>query len=80
MERSLKEEGYDAAADEVLMLKQRLTNSLLTDMDKHKDDIVNDLELAILSREFPNRLLYYRNAMRDPQIQETVKILKNFDL
>ena len=44
MERSLKEEGYDAAADEVLMLKQRLTNSLLTDMDKHKDEFNKHVE------------------------------------
>lgn len=76
----MKEEGYDAAAEEVEMLKQRLKSSLLSDMDRHKQDIVNDIELALLSREFPNRLLFYRNAMRDQQVQAAIDILKNKDI
>jgi carboxyl-terminal processing protease len=76
LERSLKAEGFDAAVDEVEMLKTRLIGSIIADMDRHKDDIVNDIELAILSREFPNRLLFYRNLQHDPQVIEAVKVLQ----
>ena len=38
------------------------------DMEKNKEQIMNDLELTILSREFPDRLLLFKNVIRDPQV------------
>lgn len=74
LERTLQAQGFDSVADEVDTIRARLLVSLLADLSKHREDVLDDIELALLSREFPDRLLFYRNVLRDPQVQAAVKI------
>jgi hypothetical protein len=39
--------------------------------------VINDIEITILSRELPDRLLLFRNVITDPQVGKAVDILKS---
>lgn len=44
-------------------------------MEENKQQVSNSLELALLSREFPDRLLLYRAIKDDPQIDAARKLM-----
>lgn len=82
LEMTLKNEGYENTSldDDIKLLKSHVQDSVLKDMDLHKSDIIDEVELFLLSREFPDRLLFYRNIVRDPQVEETFKMFQRDDL
>ena len=38
--------------------------------------MIDDIEITILSRELPDRLLLFRNIVHDPQVSVAVTVLK----
>lgn len=43
----------------------------------YREFVINDIEITILSRELPDRLLLFRNVITDPQVGKAVDILKS---
>lgn len=41
-----------------------------------REQIVDDIEITILSRELPDRLLLFRNIVHDPQVGAAVAVLR----
>lgn len=77
LEKSLADAGLKDVAGDVQALKQRAKDAILRDMDAHKAEIMNDLELVLLSRELPDRLVLQRNMAQDAQVKAAVQILAN---
>lgn len=42
-----------------------------------RDQIMDDIEITILSRELPDRLLLFRNIVHDPQVGAAVSVLRD---
>ena len=42
----------------------------------YREQVIDDIEITILSRELPDRLLLFRNIVHDPQVSVAVKVLK----
>lgn len=70
LEKTLTDEGYESTAikTQLNQLKSQIKASVLSDMETHKAELLNDIEIALLSRELPNRLLNYRIVMNDLQV------------
>ena len=49
-------------------MKSKVGKSILDDVDKHRSFIYDSIELSLLSRELPDRLLMYRAVVTDPQV------------
>lgn len=62
-------------ADEVKALQPRIATAVVADMDAHRASIVDSLELALLSREVPDRLLLYKSILADPQVEVAKNVL-----
>ena len=41
-----------------------------------REQIIDDIEITILSRELPDRLLLFRNIVHDPQVGAAVAVLR----
>lgn len=75
LEKSLSSAGLQGALGELSAVKAKMKELVLRDMDAHRNDISRDLELSLLARELPDRLLIQKNAMEDPQISAAAKLL-----
>ena len=42
----------------------------------YREQVIDDIEITILSRELPDRLLLFRNIVHDPQVNVAVGVLK----
>ena len=49
-------------------MKNKVGKSILDDVDKYRSFIYDSIELSLLSRELPDRLLMYRAVVTDPQV------------
>ena len=49
-------------------MKSKVGKSILDEVDKHRSFIYDSIELSLLSRELPDRLLMYRAVVTDPQV------------
>jgi carboxyl-terminal processing protease len=75
LELSLTNAGLGDMVGTVESIKMRIKESVLRDVDAHRREILNDLELSLLSRELPNRLLLQKNILQDVQVQAAVDLL-----
>ena len=75
LEKALHEEGLEKAEEEFKHLRPQIGRNLLAEMDKHRAFISDSLELTLLSRELPDRLLVYRAIVSDPQVEVARKLL-----
>lgn len=75
LEKALHEEGLEKAEEGFKNLRPQIGRNLLAEMDKHRAFISDSLELTLLSRELPDRLLVYRAIVSDPQVEEARKLL-----
>lgn len=67
--------GFDQLSKELENVKRDIVRSVLSDIDKHRQFIYDSLELTMLSRELPDRLLLYRAVVADPQVEVARKVL-----
>ena len=75
--QALRAEGLEKASQEVEALIPRLEGiDLLDNMEANNAQITTSLEIALLSREFPDRLLLREAIKEDPQIIAAVDVLK----
>lgn len=72
--------GPKSLADQVDTLRPSIEKSILQDMDAHKKEIVDDIQMGLLSRELPDRLLLYRAVTADQQVLEVTKFLREGSL
>eukprot|EP01039_Chlorochromonas_danica_P001705 gene1705-1863_t len=56
--------------------KAALVQDLIADISYHRKVVEADLELAVLSKELPDRLLIYRSVIADPQINTAAQLLR----
>mmetsp|Transcript_19059 Transcript_19059/g.18390 ORF Transcript_19059/g.18390 Transcript_19059/m.18390 type:complete len:1062 (-) Transcript_19059:391-3576(-) len=77
LERDLTSDGLESVADSIELLRPKIKQSIIADMDKNREFVINDIEITILSRELPDRLLLFRNVITDPQVGKAVDILKS---
>lgn len=75
LEIALTESGLDSATSKVEELRRGIKDSISKDMVASKDLIVEDLEIGILSRELPDRLLMYKAVSKDPQVAAAKALL-----
>jgi carboxyl-terminal processing protease len=75
LEKEVRESGLTSVAKELSNAKALIGKGLLEDMDNNKDYVVDSIELSLLSRELPDRLLLYRNAVTDPQVDIARRVL-----
>lgn len=69
--------GLDGAAKEVDKLRSIVETELLTDLELNKKYIKEDLDFAVASRAFPDRLLVQRTVVADPQVLAAMEAIKN---
>jgi hypothetical protein len=78
LEASLKANGLDEQGLGLTRdLRNRISQGILSNMDSVKENIADGLEVTLLSRELPDRLLIWRAVTDDQQVLEAAKILKN---
>lgn len=77
LKASLSKAGLQGAADNVEGVRGRIRESVLRDLDLHRTEITNDMELSLLSRELPDRLLLQTNVVRDSQVKAAADLLKD---
>lgn len=77
LEKSLSSAGLREALPSVDTLRSRITASILRDLEVHRAEITNDLELALYSRELPDRLLLQRNALQDAQVRAALNLIRD---
>lgn len=77
LERSLSSAGLRETLPSVDTLRARITASVLRDLEVHRSEITNDLELALYSRELPDRLLLQKNALQDAQVRAAVELSRD---
>jgi hypothetical protein len=65
--------------DGIEQLRPKIKEGIMSDMDKNKEAIVDDIELAILSRELPDRLLLFKNIVKDPQVRVAAALVRGDD-
>lgn len=75
LEKALRDEGLLQAEEGLKNLRPQIGRNLLAEMDKHREFISDSLELTLLSRELPDRLLVYRAIVSDPQVEVARKLL-----
>jgi len=75
LEKVLHDEGLEKAEEGFKSLRLQIGRNLLAEMDKHRAFISDSLELTLLSRELPDRLLVYRAIVSDPQVEVARKLL-----
>ena len=76
LEQSLKEAGLSDVLSGVEQLRPRIKEAILADMDHNKKFIIDGLELAILNKELPDRLVIYHTVVQDPQVHAAVRLLR----
>jgi hypothetical protein len=76
LEKIVKEVGLNKFAESVESIRPRLKQSILEDMDRRRKDIVDEIEMAMLSRELPDRLLLYRAIKQDTHVQAALDFIK----
>jgi hypothetical protein len=62
LEKEIRDEGFETIATDLKFIQDRVKESIYKDMDLNKDVIVDDIEMALYSRELPDRLLFYRGT------------------
>ena len=77
LEKALKSEGLADVAESLEDVKLSVKNNVLKDMDTNKPNILNDIELSLLSREFPDKLVLYQSLLNDPQLLSAIDLLKD---
>ena len=77
LEKALKSEGLADVAESLEDVKLSVKNNVLKDMDTNKPNILNDIELSLLSREFPDKLVLYKSLLNDPQLLSAIDLLKD---
>jgi len=60
--------GLEKVALRVEDLRPKIRSAILEDMDKNKKFITDGVELALLSRELPDRLIIYHTVIQDDQV------------
>jgi carboxyl-terminal processing protease len=75
LEKSLASTGLQDATSGVEAVKQRIAASIMRDLDSHRSVISNDLELSLLSRELPDRLLLQKSVLQDAQVAAAVELI-----
>ena len=60
--------GLEKVAVSVEDLRPKIRSAILEDMDKNKKFITDGVELALLSRELPDRLIIYHTVIQDDQV------------
>lgn len=69
--------GLSDVTKEVDILRTKVRNKILLDMDINKNAIVEDLKFTLLSRELPDRVMIYKNIVTDPQVKYSVNLINN---
>ena len=78
LEKDLKQEGLDAVAKRIgEEIKESIMSTILADMEKSKKSILSDIELSLLSRELPDKLVLYSSLKKDTQLEKAREILKD---
>ena len=77
LEKALKSEGLADVAESLEDVKLSVKNNVLKDMDTNKPNILNDIELSLLSREVPDKLVLYKSLLNDPQLLSAIDLLKD---
>eukprot|EP00985_Skeletonema_marinoi_P021219 scaffold12913_cov106-Skeletonema_marinoi.AAC.2 len=65
----------DLSLQSLVKIREEIVKDLLTDFDLSKDIIKRELELNLLTRDLPDRVLIERGAKSDALVKEAVKIL-----
>jgi len=76
LEKTLTDGGLLDVKDSIELLRPKIRDSILKDMDKHKKYIIDGVELAILSTELPSRLVVYHTVLQDEQVYAALQLLK----
>ena len=77
--QTLQDQGLTSAAAEVARIIPRVSEDLLTNMEANRKEIANSLELALLSRELPDRLLLFKAIQNDPQLKAAKDLIVSRD-
>jgi hypothetical protein len=65
--------------DGIELLRPKIKESILADMDRNREAVTDDLELVLLVRELPDRLLLFKNIVKDPQVRVAAALVKGDD-
>jgi len=57
----------------------RVSEDLIANMEANRKEITNSLELALLSRELPDRLLLFKAIQNDPQLKAAKDLIMSRD-
>jgi len=75
LEKTLTDGGLLDVKDSIELLRPKIRDSILKDMDRHKKYITDGVELAILSTELPSRLVVYHTVLQDEQVHSALQLL-----
>lgn len=77
LQSALESAGFDSSTGVVRKaIVPKLRDAFLSDMDLHRDSIVDGLERAILSSELPDRLVMLHGVLRDTQVGAAAKLAR----
>ena len=80
LKAALASAGLDKVAVGVEDLRPKIRAAVLEDMDKNKRYITDGVELALLSRELPDRLIAYHTIIQDEQVHSAVELVSGKQL
>lgn len=75
LKQTLRAAGLEKVAGSVEELRAKVRAAVLQDMDENKDSIVDGVELAILNRELPDRLIIYHTVLQDEQVHAAFELV-----
>lgn len=79
LEKELKKEGLGSPeiVKTIEDLKIKIKNNLINTMDSNRQPILDDIELSVLSRVLPDRLVLQYSIFKDAQVREAVSLLRD---
>jgi len=76
LKQSLTSAGLDRVASAVDALRPQIRAAVLANMDASRGSITDGVELALLSRELPSRLIAYHTIIQDQQVNAAFELVK----
>jgi len=75
LKQSLASVGLDRVASAVEALRPQIRAAVLENMDANQKVITDGVELALLSRELPSRLIAYHTIIQDEQVHAAFELV-----